>query len=284
MVRGDVRLRLPVVEGVERGAAVGRVVAEAVGVGDGRRECLPERVGLRHLQPDAPHRRLPGELADQPAEPGAGADHDEVAVVALAAVVEDAGGRQRADLAARPPGVAPASLEFGAQGGLGDAGLDGGVARAPERAEEVAAQGRVERADLFGRQELEASLGRFGAFGHFARDGEFGVGADEGQGAVGAEPDPEHALADAPPQLPRSLRGVELDARGPAADPDQAEVAQGRAAGLGFTFELDDFVAAFDGLPGVQRAEHAAAYDEDSHASHAVGSASIQAVPMANGA
>ena len=48
----------PRVEGVERVAPVGRVVAEAVGVGDGGGQRFAERVGLHHLQPDAAHRQI----------------------------------------------------------------------------------------------------------------------------------------------------------------------------------------------------------------------------------
>ena len=59
----------------------------------------------------------------------------------------------------------------------------------------------------------------------------------------GPESDSGDSRAELLPQFAGSQRGVEFAAR-PAGHPDQAEVADGRAAGLDFAFELDDLVAA----------------------------------------
>ena len=66
------------------------------------------------------------------------------------------------------------------------------------------------------------------------------------------------------PQFAGAQRGVEL-VGGPAGHPDQTEVADGCAAGLGFALELDDLVAAAHRLERVRGAEDAAADDRHPH-------------------
>lgn len=254
-------------ERVERGAGVGRVVAEAVPVGHRGGQCLAQRVGLHHLQPHAPDREFGGEFADQAGEPRAGAQHDEVALVGVPVVVADAGAghEQVAHLAPGQPRVEAGRREVGAQRGQCDPGLDRAVAFAPQGRVERAAQGRVVAAGLVRREQFEAALGgvrqREGRLGH--RDllgapahGERAGRAKAGTGHVGADP---------LPQLAGPQCGVQLVAARPATDPHQAEVAHRGTARFALALDVHDLVASVDGLPGVHGPQHATSDDYDSH-------------------
>ncbi len=288
---GDRRLRLLGVEAVELGGLVGGVVTEAVGVRDRGGQRLAERIGLHHLEADAAHGQVGDQFADQAGQPGAGGQDHHVGAVDVAVVVADGCGAgpggaseaasevapeaateagHRADLAAGEEGVAAGGA--GAQGlpevELCGARLDGRVPLAPQCGLERAAQGRVDLPRLGRGEQLVAAGGGVRAGQGRLGDREFAGGADGSEGAVGAEAQAGHLRADAFPELAGPQGGVELFSPGPSTDPDLAEITQGRAAGLRFSLDLDDLVAAFDCLPGVHGADHAASDDYDSHAAN----------------
>ena len=182
LVRGGGRLlRLPGVERVEGVARVRRVVAEAVGVGDGGGERLAERRGLHHLEAYPAHRQLGRELADEAAEPGARTQDDDVAGVHIAVVVADgvtvSAFDDLADFPAAQEGVPAGRQQLVFERELGGTRLDRGIALAPQGGGEVAAQGGVEGAGLVGGEELVAAGGGVLAGQRGLGDGEFEVGA-----------------------------------------------------------------------------------------------------------
>ncbi len=174
-----------------------------------------------------------------------------------------------ADLAAGQEGVPGGPEQLGAQGELGGARFDGGVALAVQGGVERAAQGRVQRAGLAGGEQpvaagdgIRAGDGRLG-------DGPLQVAAERGQGAVRTEAQRRDAGADLLPQLPGPQRGLQLLPARSATDPDLAEIAQRGTAGLSLALDLYDLVAAVDCVPGVHGAHHAGSDDYDSHGRHA---------------
>lgn len=264
---GGRRLRLAGVEGLERLAGVGRVVAEAVGVGDGGGQLLAERFGLHHLEAHPPHREPgPGQFADEAAEPGAGRQDHGVAGVRVAVVVADRGGAGHlAHLTAAEEGVPARGQQRLLQGELGGARLHRRVPLAPQGGGERAAQRRVDRAGLGGGEQTVAALGGVRAGDGRLGDGHLPVGAQRGERAARAEAQLREVRPDALPQLAGAQRGPQLLAARAAAHPYLSEVAERGSARLLLPLDLYDLVAALDCVPGVHGSHHTGSYDDDLH-------------------
>ncbi len=174
-----------------------------------------------------------------------------------------------ADLAAGQEGVARRLPQLGAEGELGGARLDGGVALAVQGGVELSAQGGVESSGLLRRQQLVAAGGGVRAGDGRLGDGAFQVAAQGGQGAGRTEAQRRYPATDLLPQFPGPERGLQLLAARAATHPYLAEVAQRGAAGLGLALDLYDLVAAFHCVPGVHGPHHAGSDDYYFHDRHA---------------
>src|SRR6478609_6681167 len=89
VLTGDRILGLVALQLMQRRPRVAGVVAEAVAVGDGGGQPFAQRFGLHHLQPHAAHWEVACELANEAAVSRAGAHKNQVAVVAMTAIVDD---------------------------------------------------------------------------------------------------------------------------------------------------------------------------------------------------
>jgi hypothetical protein len=106
------------------------------------------------------------------------------------------------------------------------------------------------RADLAGGrrvQQLVAAPRGVGPRGGLLEQGQLGLAGGQGQRPVRAEPGRRDLGPELLPQLPRAQRQVELRAAGPAAHPDQAEVAHRRAARSRLALQVHDVQAAAPG-------------------------------------
>ena len=236
--------------------------------------------GLHHLQPAPAQRGLGQGGADPAAEPGqpvADAQEDQRPLMAC----PPSGRLPRVRLppclvrraARRPPGARAATgsgrwPRGGADGAEHRAGLDHGVAPAPQPADQVALDGRVDVPDPGRRRGArtrgaEAS-GRAAASAIRASSVSSPATVSE---PSGRNPMPGAVAGDLLPQPPGPQGQLQLGAAGPPAHPDEPEVADRGPAGTGVGLEVDDLPAAAAGLEGVHGADDPPAHDH--HPFHA---------------
>ncbi len=135
---GHCVLRFVVPQLIQRGARECGVVAEAVAVGDGRRQLLVERLRLHHLQAHPTHGQVARDLAGQATVGGAGAHQHDVAVVAALAVVPHHPAVDGPRLGPRHELVPAGGGEVRADGRHGLPGFHRGVARTVQSGKELA--------------------------------------------------------------------------------------------------------------------------------------------------
>ena len=199
---------------------------------------------------------------------GAGAEDDEVGLVAATVVVADhragTGVEHRAGLGALVEGVATGRGHVGAQRGQRLARLDGGVGRAVQAREVLAAQGRVDRAHLVGVEQREpAGSAASPAAAASATASSAGVRTSVIEPA-GRKPTP----ATRPPISSHSSRERSVSSSSFADRPDtqtrpKLRTVAPRASRL--AFEVDDLVAAGCRRPGMCGAEDPSTDDDQSH-------------------
>ena len=240
---------------------VGRVVAQRIAIGQRGRQARGERLRLHHLQPHPAHRRaVPGGQvrSSDPAVRRTGAQDDQVTAVPGPGVVADGVGGQLDHLPARQPGVAGrAGRQVDAQHPEHLAGLDDRVPAAQETAGEFPAERGVDRPAFVRPEQLITPQAGVGQRRGLLEQAQFGLVGGEGQRRDGAEAGAGHLHGDLRPSCPGPQRELELGAGRPAADPDQPEIADARAAGDGLTLEVDDLVPASAGFQRVHHPKYA---------------------------
>ena len=118
----------------------------------------------------------------------------------------------------------------------------------------------------FGFQQREAAAVRVRAGHDLLGDRDLTICPQQCQRSGRAKADTRYLGAEFLPQFTGTQCGRQL-VSGSARHPDQAEIADCRAASLRFPFQLDDLVPAADGLESVRGAEDAA--PDDRHPHHA---------------
>jgi hypothetical protein len=138
------------------------------------------------------------------------------------------------------------------------AGLHDRVPAAQEPAGELPAQRAVDRPAFVRPEQLVAPQPGVGQRRGLLEQVQLGLVGGEGQRRDGAEAGAGHLHGDLRPARPGPQRELELGAGRPAADPDQPEIADARAAGSGLALEVDDLVPAPAGLQRVHHPKYAA--------------------------
>jgi hypothetical protein len=242
---------------------VGGVVAQRVAVGQGRGEPLGQRRGLHHLQPDPAHRSRAAARQVPAGHPGVwrpGAQDHQVTVVPGAGVIAHRVRRDLGDLAPGQPLVAAAGPR--ASRGSRAARAAPAAARRSRRAGraaagELAAQRRVDGRTAPGSSSSNPRW-------RVRQRGRLLEQASSASSAASVSEPAARKPARAPRRPARpTARGRAAPARVPgppaAAHPDQAEVPDAGAAGLGFALQVHDLEAAPPRRHRVHGAEHAAA-------------------------
>src|SRR5262249_55243319 len=140
--------------------------------------------------------------------------------------------------------------------------LDGRVRSAVQSCQNFSADGRVQLGHLARVEQRELPSPCVIASDYLLENAQLGLVLDDRQRPVRPEADAGNLGCDLLPQLARAERELELLARPPATDPDQAEVPHRRAAGGELALDLDDLEAAPARLACVHAAEYAAADDD----------------------
>ena len=122
-----------------------RIVAKRVTVGDRRRQRRGQRFGLGHVETDLAQRIALEELRREAAQRRPETEHDVVAAVVHAAMVDRRVFGDAHEFVSREELVAPGVLHVRAQCAERRARLDGGVASAVQTRHELSAQRRIAR-------------------------------------------------------------------------------------------------------------------------------------------
>ncbi len=248
-------------EYVERRAVVRRVVPEAVRIGDCGRELFGQGRRLHHLQADPPEREFAGDLANQPAVPGTGAEQHEVGLIRVAVIVLHLAGADVTHLATFDEPVVAGLLKLFPELLKHLTRLDDRIPSAPERAQKIALERRITAPSLLFVEQLKLPLGGILPTRCLLRDRQLRVGPTNRQRPARPKPDIRHLG----PQLPGPLRSRDLRPIGPPTHPNKPEVPHTSPATPRLPLDLHHLMPTLYPLPSVKRPQHPATHHNNPH-------------------